>query len=670
MSRPALKGYVRASSSFFTSARQLQAVTGGAPDDGLSPSNPLYRLERALATAQHHDAVSGTERQHVAFDYAKLLAQGRADAELLVSAALAALTGFAPAGGYAFCELVNATICPALEAGRPTLLLVYNPKSRAAAASGPQPMRVSVGFPAGVASWAVFGPDGTTPITAQLLPISRRDNYLRGAYYGRSGGAGVQWLVFQAAAVPAQGYAAYFLVPSATTGGAPATHASQLRRLSPGGDEILTNGLVSFTIAAATGAVSAYSNAISGASLPLTQSIFYYRASAGNGPNDGTGANAYGQSATTYIMRPNTSEPFPVGGSTPVDVELVSGPVVNEARQYTGAGDWSCAVLRLWANSTILEVESTIGAVDVDDTWGKEVGMRWEAGGGFGGAGPAVLYTDSNALEMQRRVLNVRPSWNSSAYLYEPVASNYFPVVSRAYVEDDATGRRLTLATDRTVGCASLAPGQLECILHRRLLVDKFLGNGEALNEPGLGSVPGLVVRGTQWLSIDEAGSKAAIGHALVADSLLAPLVAFGDLAGVSPAQWAAAHTATCSALAAGRLPSAVAVPTLQSLGSGGKLLLRLQHVYEAGEDPTLSQNASVSLAGLFSAASGLRVQSAVETSVGGVLPLAQVPQWTLKAQGEDAAVTSPVLPPPPSGAGLDVTLAASQVRTFVLSLA
>lgn len=32
--------------------------------------------EKAMAVAQHHDAVSGTEKQHVANDYAKRLANG------------------------------------------------------------------------------------------------------------------------------------------------------------------------------------------------------------------------------------------------------------------------------------------------------------------------------------------------------------------------------------------------------------------------------------------------------------------------------------------------------------------------------------------------------------------------------------------------------------------
>jgi alpha-mannosidase len=63
VSRQGLKGYIRDTSSYFQAAKQLQTFTGGAPD--MSPTNPLYRLERALGVNQHHDAVSGTSKQHV-----------------------------------------------------------------------------------------------------------------------------------------------------------------------------------------------------------------------------------------------------------------------------------------------------------------------------------------------------------------------------------------------------------------------------------------------------------------------------------------------------------------------------------------------------------------------------------------------------------------------------
>ena len=43
----------------------------------LEESDPSSEMLReAMGVAQHHDAVSGTEKQHVAYDYAKRLAIG------------------------------------------------------------------------------------------------------------------------------------------------------------------------------------------------------------------------------------------------------------------------------------------------------------------------------------------------------------------------------------------------------------------------------------------------------------------------------------------------------------------------------------------------------------------------------------------------------------------
>ena len=49
-SRAALKGYIRESASIFASARLMQLLAALPAD--LGPSNPLYRLERALGIAQ------------------------------------------------------------------------------------------------------------------------------------------------------------------------------------------------------------------------------------------------------------------------------------------------------------------------------------------------------------------------------------------------------------------------------------------------------------------------------------------------------------------------------------------------------------------------------------------------------------------------------------------
>ncbi|PRQ54348.1 putative alpha-mannosidase [Rosa chinensis] len=65
-SRPALKHYVRTMSGYYLAARQLEFFKGRSTSGPNTDS-----LADALAIAQHHDAVTGTEKQHVANDYAK-----------------------------------------------------------------------------------------------------------------------------------------------------------------------------------------------------------------------------------------------------------------------------------------------------------------------------------------------------------------------------------------------------------------------------------------------------------------------------------------------------------------------------------------------------------------------------------------------------------------------
>ncbi len=70
-SRAAFKGYVRTRSCVLHTAQQLVSLSGlPAKTDGIET------LEKAMAVAQHHDAVSGTEKQHVVDDYALRLSNG------------------------------------------------------------------------------------------------------------------------------------------------------------------------------------------------------------------------------------------------------------------------------------------------------------------------------------------------------------------------------------------------------------------------------------------------------------------------------------------------------------------------------------------------------------------------------------------------------------------
>ena len=56
---------------FLKVCKQMEAIDGEF--EGEPNSNAL---KMAMGVSQHHDAVSGTEKQHVTYDYAKRLAIG------------------------------------------------------------------------------------------------------------------------------------------------------------------------------------------------------------------------------------------------------------------------------------------------------------------------------------------------------------------------------------------------------------------------------------------------------------------------------------------------------------------------------------------------------------------------------------------------------------------
>ena len=124
-SRPGLKGYVRSSSITLQAARQLEVFTGG---DGTGTEAAW----EAIAVAQHHDAVAGTERQHVAYDYAMRIAKGMDSAYRTLDGALSQLAANGTARiDFHSCPLLNLSICAPIRQARDAFtVIVYNPQAR------------------------------------------------------------------------------------------------------------------------------------------------------------------------------------------------------------------------------------------------------------------------------------------------------------------------------------------------------------------------------------------------------------------------------------------------------------------------------------------------------------------------------------------------------------
>lgn len=646
-SRPALKGYIRDSSSLFASSRQMQAVSL-PPESVSSSTNPLLLLEKAMAVVQHHDAITGTSKQHVAFSYAQDLARARTAADSSVSSSLSLLTRALNAH-WSSCDLLNATICPSLEAREPVIVLIWNQQSKASIGgkSSVSNVLLPVMINESIASYQVLD-ENANPVIAQIIPASSSDLSLR-AYYNASESNNTHWIAFQAASIGPIGYAVFFLLPSASTEDAPLTimslPISSNKKAST--DWTLSNGNTTLTFDGNTSLLKSYSS-VSLGTIAINQTIAFYNSSQGTHLGDNSLSGA-------YTFRPNSSAIFPPSNES-VTITLIQGPVVNEA--WLIFSNWTREVFRLWKGQSGIELEYTIGPIPFRDHLGREVISRFcapsiESNG--------VFYTDSNGRDSNKRVLNYRPTFNLT--IEEPVSGNYYPVSSFIYVTDPVSGVTMSIATDRAQGGSSLSNGAIELMLHRRLSLDDNLGVGEVLNETGLSHEgEGLIIRTKHLIDIEPNPSSASLARRNAAsDQSQRQTLRFSSLgAGETAASWIGKYHSSYSALRSD-VDERLTVMTMHAL-SPQSLLLRIAHRFAITDDDVLADDVTIDLSTLFSTIS---ITNCTEMTISGSIELKNAPRTTYTVENGGGSVTLPVVPEPPQGAQMTIVIRAMEIRTF-----
>ena len=122
-----------------------------------------------------------------------------------------------------------------------------------------------------------------------------------------------------------------------------------------------------------------------------------------------------------------------------------------------------------------------MNGISVADGRGKDVIMNFQFDG-FGNDNK-TFYTDSNGLEMQKRILDFRPMWNYSGD--QNISSNYYPVGSAIAIRNKEMARQATVMVERSTGGSAhlKAPGNIEIMHSRRLIKDDDRGVEEPLNE-------------------------------------------------------------------------------------------------------------------------------------------------------------------------------------------
>ncbi|KAF9678599.1 hypothetical protein SADUNF_Sadunf07G0051300 [Salix dunnii] len=637
-SRPALKRYVRQLSGYYLAARQLEFLVGKK-----STGPNTYRLGDALGIAQHHDGITGTAKQHTTNDYEKRLAIGAVEAEATVSSAVSCLVSNKstdqcekPALNFSQCQLLNISYCPpteeAIANGKRLVMVVYN----ALGWNRNDIIRMPVNDPNLVVSDS-YGKH----IKTQYVSMDNTTSNLRKFYLKAYGFPSIQvpryWLHFQVS-VPPLGWSTYFIASAPGIG----KRRNGLSVMdSPQNDTIeIGSGNLKLSFSSMTGHLKRMYNSKTGVDMPIKQSYLWYDSS-----SEGM------QSSGAYIFRPDGSTPHIVARSVPLQVHR--GPLFDEVRQQFNS--WIYQVTRVYKDQEHAELEYTIGPIPIEDGVGKEVITRMTANM----ATEKVFFTDSNGRDFLKRIRDHRADWSLS--VKQPVAGNYYPLNLGIFMMDKRS--ELSVLVDRATGGASIADGQLELMLHRRTLFDDSRGVNEALDESVCigDECEGLTIRGNYYLCINQVGAG-AVWRRTTGQEIYTPLIA--AFTQEKEETWKASHVATGTAMDPDySLPLNVALITLQELDDGS-VLLRLAHLYEAGEDAAYSTLAKVELKKMFN---GKAIRELKEMSLSSNQEKSEMKKMTWKVEGDSGEQPSPVRGGPVDSSTLIVELGPMEIRTFLL---
>lgn len=396
-----------------------------------------------------------------------------------------------------------------------------------------------------------------------------------------------------------------------------------------GGDVIFGNSRISGIIDQHTGMLKAIQFA-DGRRLPFKQNFYYYDADGKYRPEKNSGA---------YIFNPSDRGAQRVAAKA--DIEIVRGPVVEEVHQVFSP--WCSQVIRIYKHSDYIEFHWLVGPIPIGSDLnnpnlqsgaynpiqdnGREIVSLYETDMKTNG----TFFTDSNGRETIRRLRDHRSDYR--LYTSEHTASNYYPITSWIFIRDYDRNLQLSILPDRPQGGSSLHDGQVELMLHRRLLQDDGLGVEEPLNEPGIDR-RGLIIRGKHYLLVGPIDSVIRSTRQLSKQLHMHPIQWFqapptnmnlglpslSSGNGLLPSAGASSASASIGGEPAGNfgalssnsmmnrfkfsglrdyLPKMINLLSLESWDQEN-VLIRLEHIFEINEDADCSRPVQVSLRRMF----------------------------------------------------------------------
>jgi len=636
-----------------TQAGTKEATLRGSKKES---ENVLFELTSSMGVVNHHDALTGTAKQHVNNDWLQTLDSAIQKSEQYVGNVVHQITDNGhdnKLNSYASCRAMNESLCfnsQSLRPGHSMLVSVYNGLARE------QSDMVRVVLETGH-DVVVHKVDGEgEEIASQVIPISAtsrctKDCTLSTDSVKHSGNFN---LYFYAKNIAPLGYTTYTVTmsESETKVKMMETERKEDNKMRSD-DNIVTieNSEIRVAFDTQTGALSSVTrlDSSSTTTLPLALDLAYYKSFQGpptlsdsrdphqqnlnppafatkvevNERGEKVGSSS-DQPSGAYIFRTSESheQPTPIRfskeenkkagkilrgpsafTSTPKIVSVTQGDLVSEVVQEFSS--WATLVTRIKAGSPLIEFEWTLGEIPINEpiAQGKEVIAKFtssmmntdsDCSTSNSKSSPTLIYTDSNSREFMPRCRDDETA--------EFVAGNYYPLSSAAYIVDKEQGLQMSILTDRGEGAASLEQGSIEVMLQRRLVQDDWRGVGEPLNETTLGITPypdwvregkGITVRGSVAVLVSEI-DKGMKELRTHMDKMYLPIY---PLYSTPTTTTTNTNTASTKLGLTTSLPENIHLQTLEVWTSKpNTLLVRLAHQFAIDEDKVLSQPVMVDM--------------------------------------------------------------------------
>jgi hypothetical protein len=408
----------------------------------------LRAARETVALVQHHDAITGTSREHVMVDLVAELS--RTEREL--RAVLSSITGAAMSNATAAVSAAEALLRLASAPEGSTLPLVFWN-----ALSAPQALYVTV--PLARESVAVLAPSGARV----MADVVKRYEWEASPYVRLTAADSPKFpysVVFRVDA-PALSAVTYTLVASAEAGGV----TEQVVQWQPHSQALnitVSNSLLTLTFCAHTGRLcqmrrmgdgnQTFVAAVEQNFVNVTPSFSGAYVTLLDGP-----------------MQPLARDPV-------AELTIHRGRLVHRVvQQFSSAlvqmtsvflePSGSDSVAARYPQLHAAEVQSIVGPLSTEAD--QEILLRYSL---RDWSNRTALFTDANAWRRVRRPRH--PHYRSA---------NMYPLVSTASLRDEDSGVDLSVAAPHSIGVCSHEPGELSLLVHRFALRDDSLGLDEPL---------------------------------------------------------------------------------------------------------------------------------------------------------------------------------------------